>query len=49
MNGITNPGWKPFGFINQVPDPGEAPDLGSEAGETDQTASQLAGRPKNPD
>jgi ubiquinol-cytochrome c reductase cytochrome b subunit len=49
MNRLTNPGRKAIGFLRQVPDPGEAPDLGSEAGETDQTASQLAGRPKNPD
>jgi|SwirhisoilCB3_FD_contig_91_693638_length_1966_multi_5_in_0_out_0_2 ubiquinol-cytochrome c reductase cytochrome b subunit len=49
MNRITNPGRKAIGFLKQVPDPGEAPDLGTEAGETDQEAAQLAGRPKNPD
>jgi ubiquinol-cytochrome c reductase cytochrome b subunit len=49
MNRITNPGRKAIGFLKQVPDPGEGPDLGTEAGETDQEAAQLAGRPKNPD
>src|SRR3954453_21405626 len=35
MNRLTNPGRKAIGFLKQVPDPGEAPDLGTEAGETD--------------
>ena len=50
MNRITDPGKKAIGFLRQVPDPGEAPDIGTEAAvETDQDTSQLAGRPKNPD
>ena len=50
MNRVTDPGKKAIGFLRQVPDPGEAPDIGTEAAvETDQDTSQLAGRPKNPD
>jgi ubiquinol-cytochrome c reductase cytochrome b subunit len=49
MNRVASPGRKAIGFLKQVPDPGEAPDLGSEAVETREDTGQLAGRPKNPD